>query len=84
VIAGHVNNICFSPDGALLASGADDGVVRIWDASSGAFTLRARWVTLRARWVTLRARWVTLRARWVMLGDAKSSLGDVQARACPW
>ena len=39
VLAGHkglIRAIAFQPDGALLASGADDGTIRFWDADSGA------------------------------------------------
>ena len=30
-----VSLVSFSSDGATLASGADDGTVRIWDAATG-------------------------------------------------
>jgi enhancer of mRNA-decapping protein 4 len=39
VLAGHtgdVHTVCFSPDGSLLASGGEDGSVRIWDVANGA------------------------------------------------
>jgi eukaryotic-like serine/threonine-protein kinase len=32
---GKVNSIAFSPDDQLLASGSDDGAVRLWDVPSG-------------------------------------------------
>ena len=39
LLSGHqglVRAIAFSPDGATLATGADDGTLRFWDADSGA------------------------------------------------
>jgi WD40 repeat protein len=33
--AGQVLSVAYAPDGATLASGGDDGVVRIWDAHTG-------------------------------------------------
>ena len=33
--AGHVTAVAYAPDGATLATGGDDGTVRIWDARTG-------------------------------------------------
>ena len=33
--SGNVENIAFSPDGTLLATGSHDGTARIWDAETG-------------------------------------------------
>jgi hypothetical protein len=38
-LSGHtseINSVAWSPDGAELASGADDMTVRVWDAATGA------------------------------------------------
>jgi hypothetical protein len=52
VLRGHTNrvtSVSYSPDGTRLASGSDDGTVRVWDARTGqeALVLRghARWVS---------------------------------------
>ena len=33
--AGPVRSVAYAPDGAALASGGEDGAVRIWDARTG-------------------------------------------------
>src|SRR5262249_8303246 len=33
--SGEIDSLCFSPDGATLASGARDHTARIWDVSTG-------------------------------------------------
>ena len=45
VLRGHeegVSAAAFSPDGARIVSGSDDGTVRVWDAASGAELLVLR------------------------------------------
>jgi WD40 repeat protein len=45
-----IRDVVYSPDGNLVASAADDGLVRIWDSRSGAAvkTLKRQW-----RWATV-------------------------------
>jgi WD40 repeat protein/serine/threonine protein kinase len=40
--SGAVQDACFSPDGARLATACDDGNLRIWDAAVGALMLTVR------------------------------------------
>jgi WD40 repeat protein len=46
--AGQVLAVAYAPDGGTLASGDDDGTVRIWDARTASATPRAIWPA--ARW----------------------------------
>ena len=44
-LEGHsdwVNSVSFSPDGKLIVSSSDDGMVQLWDAVTGAAYRRSR------------------------------------------
>ena len=47
--AGWVLSVCFSPDGATLASGSWDGTVRLWDVTAGE---HLRTLTRHTGWVS--------------------------------
>ncbi|KAL6318264.1 hypothetical protein AAG906_035807 [Vitis piasezkii] len=51
-LGGHKDSVCsldFSADGQLLASGSFDGLVKIWDASSGDLRAHLKWVRWHPR-----------------------------------
>ena len=46
---GAPKSAALSPDGLLLAIGASDGFLRVWDTRDGSLVQRSRWATSRCR-----------------------------------
>ena len=84
-IGGGTNALVVSVDGALLVSAGSDGVVRVWDASSGSL-VRAlsggtdRWT--RCRWPDTVGCW-PVRAVTARFGCGKCSRAGSSARCSP-
>jgi len=67
---GRVMAVAWSPDGSRLATGADDGVVKVWDAGPGACQVTLTGV--RSSWVQTLA-W-DASGRWVAVGGGDGSV----------
>ncbi len=66
---GRASHVAFSPDGAHLAAALDDGILRVWDAATGAAVLQAHGTHESLSAVTfLDARHVAAAGRDVNLG----------------